>query len=333
MRRVHAVADGTPDSVEHDLSVMPGRVRRSLLNQLAEGERIIIRTRQSPQVLLLDLGWPLGALLVWWFLVVEAQVSTALSDIALVALLVALARLGWKEVERRHSWFVATNKRVLKHSGVITHKVPMMLLRKVTDMTYRRSLLGQIGGYGTIVFESAGQKQAIRELTFIPDPDAVTQALNAEIFGDRPRARRGDRDRSWPRMPKRPRRGRDDGPDEGPGGGGRPHGGGPRSDPDTGGVDVSPSGHPAPPRVEPETWYRSSTLRGPSRLGDTGEIPVVSADEADAWLRARHDEEDGSGPDGWAEARELRRDTTTSHSGDAAREIPLYPPREWVERD
>ena len=334
MRRVRAVSNGTPDSVEDDLAVMPRRVRQSLLNQLAEGERIIIRTRQSPQVLLPDAVWPALALAFWIFLVVEVGASPKLTDIVFVALLVALARVGWKEAQRRYSWFVATNKRVLKHRGIIIHKVPMMLLRKVTDMTYSRSVLGQIGNYGTIVFESAGQKQAIRELTYIPEPDAVAQALNAEIFGDRPRAKRQD-ERGWARRTKRPWRG-DDGSDDGPRGGG-PSGDGPRGGgdggprrgpeptaPGTGGVDVSPAGHPSPPPpTEPETWYRSSNLRGPSRLGDTGEIPAVSAEEAEAWLEARREQQRQAGRD--------RHDRWEDEQD--AREIPLYPPREWVDRD
>ena len=48
MRRVHAVTDGTPETVEADLAAMPRRVAKSLEHQLAEGERIVIRTRQHP---------------------------------------------------------------------------------------------------------------------------------------------------------------------------------------------------------------------------------------------------------------------------------------------
>ena len=58
------------------------------------------------------------------------------------------------------------------------------------------------------------------------------------------------------------------------------------------------------PRSSPQTWYRSSNLRPPSRLGDTGEIPVVRAEDPE----------------------------TDPYADDRVREIPLYPPRDWVDR-
>ena len=44
---------------------------------------------------------------------------------------------------------MATDKRFLLFFGFIRRKVAMMPLLKVTDMTYDRSLLGRIVGYGT----------------------------------------------------------------------------------------------------------------------------------------------------------------------------------------
>lgn len=315
MRRAHSVTDGTPDSVEVDLEAMPGRVARSLERQLAEGERIVIRTRQHPAVLVRRALWPVAALVVYLWFDTGLHVAEPLLRLTGVVLLVGLARLGWAELQRRYRWIVVTNKRILKHEGVLDVSVPMMRLTKVTDMTYRRTLLGELFGFGTIIIESAGQQQAIRELTFIPEPDHVNAALNSEIFGEKPRERRSDTGRSWPKLPRRPRR-RDDGPDDGGGGGGdgggdggppRGRGPGPQApgplDPGTGGVEVSPSGHPPMPRTSPETWYRSSNLRPLGRLGDTGEIPVVRAEDA---------------------RPSVERD-------DDVRAIPLYPPREWVD--
>lgn len=319
MRRHGAVVhDGTPETVEEDLRVMPGWARRSLIRQLAEGERIVIRTRQNPAVLARDALWPAGALVLWWWLVVDVKAAPALINVVEIVFWIGALRLGWLEVQRRFRWFVATNKRILKHEGVLTRSVPMMRLTKVTDMTYHRSALGEILGYGTIVIESAGQQQAIRDLTFVPDPDHVSAALNSEIFGEKPRTKKSGGGRSWPRIAptRRRRRDDDDGPDDGSGGGPpRGRGPGPRdNDPSgaDGGVDVSPSGHPPPPRVQPETWYRSSNLGAPRRLGDTGEIPVVHAAEGDR-----------AGPDPYDSGDE---------DPQAVREIPLYPPRDWVDR-
>ena len=223
-----------------------------------------------------------------------------------------------------------TNKRILKHEGVFDVSVPMMRLTKVTDMTYRHTIIGELLGYGEIIIESAGQQQAIRELSYIPDPDEVNAALNSEIFGEKPRQKRRRRgDRSWPTLPRR-RRG-DPPDDDGPGGGG-PRGGGPddggprdENPSGSGGVEVSSSGHPRMPRSSPQTWYRSSNLRPPSRLGDTGEIPVVRAGEPPATPR-------DALPFDQDEAAPAAAGDDTASADDRVREIPLYPPREWVDR-
>ena len=45
---------------------------------------------------------------------------------------------------------MATDKRLIMTYGLLTHKVAMMPLRKVTDMNYGRSLLGRMLGYGDL---------------------------------------------------------------------------------------------------------------------------------------------------------------------------------------
>ena len=93
----------------------------------------------------------------------------------------ALPRVEWYT-----DWFVATNKRVLLTYGVFTRKVAMMPLMKVTDMSYNRSVLGRLLGYGEFVLESAGQDQALRTVSFLPRPDELYEEICLEIFGSSP---------------------------------------------------------------------------------------------------------------------------------------------------
>jgi hypothetical protein len=93
-----------------------------------------------------------------------------------------LARLLWCLLDWSHNWFVATDKRLLLRYGLISHKVAMMPLLKVTDMSYVRSIPGQFLGYGKFVLESAGQDQALREVKWVPNPDQTYRDICAEIF-------------------------------------------------------------------------------------------------------------------------------------------------------
>jgi hypothetical protein len=50
-------------------------------------------------------------------------------------------------------------------------------------MSYNRSVLGRLLGYGEFVLESAGQDQALRTVSFLPHPDALYEEICLEIFG------------------------------------------------------------------------------------------------------------------------------------------------------
>jgi Bacterial PH domain len=107
-------------------------------------------------------------------------------DVIWLGWLALVLRLGFRAWEWRTDWFVATNKRVLLTYGVFTRKVAMMPLLKVTDMSYNRSILGRMIGYGEFVLESAGQDQALRTVSFLPRPDELYEEICQEIFGTSP---------------------------------------------------------------------------------------------------------------------------------------------------
>ena len=59
----------------------------------------------------------------------------------------------------------------------------MMPLRKVTDMTYERSVLGRLLGYGEFIMESAGQDQALSRVPYLPRPDSLYLEVSQLLFG------------------------------------------------------------------------------------------------------------------------------------------------------
>jgi hypothetical protein len=80
---------------------------------------------------------------------------------------------------------VVTSQRMLLAQGVITRKVNMMPLTKVTDMSFERSTLGRILGYGRFNLESAGQDQALKIVDYLPYPEQLYLEVCGLIFKDK----------------------------------------------------------------------------------------------------------------------------------------------------
>src|SRR5215472_1978111 len=70
-------------------------------------------------------------------------------------------------------YFTVTDKRMILVSGFMVRKVAMMPLARVTDMSFQRSALGRLLGYGEFIVESAGQEQALRTVNFLPHPEQL----------------------------------------------------------------------------------------------------------------------------------------------------------------
>jgi membrane protein YdbS with pleckstrin-like domain len=136
-----------------------------------------------------------------WGMLWEPILTTAGAFVLAVALLVAVdpnvrddlgwvwlpfvvlgARLLYKWLEWRARWFVMTDRRLLLLDGFLVHRVAMMPSEKVTDLGYERTPMGQILGYGTFIFETAGQDQALDRVTWIPRPDSRYRLIIASLF-------------------------------------------------------------------------------------------------------------------------------------------------------
>ena len=281
-----------------------GRLDRELERYLVPGETVVTVVRQHWFSQVRPIAIFVGLLFLATFVEAESPQTRGGAILANVFWYAALAGglyLLWRYLNWRHDWFVATDKRFLLFYGFLRRKVAMMPLTKVTDMTFDRSLLGRIIGYGTFLLESAGQDQALGHIEYVPEAERHYRAICTVLFGaDAP----VDPDDEWVEDGA-------DGDDDGPDGrGGRGRDGGPRGhgptgsgwddgwspDPDSGWEDTTMSGGDDGWRDEPyrrtpgirnpvrdrhdiapphETLYQSPDLVRASRTADTGEIPVI----------------------------------------------------------
>ncbi len=115
-------------------------------------------------------------------IVASSRTPGVVSTVVFVLWVLLVLRLLYRIFEWHHEVFLCTSSRLMLVHGLLTRKVDIMPMTKVTDMRYDRSLIGQIFGYGVFILESAGQDQALSRINFIPDPDAHYQQISAVIF-------------------------------------------------------------------------------------------------------------------------------------------------------
>ena len=157
----------------------PADVDRYLLPH----EQEVITVRKHPAVLLAPVAWAVVGL------VIAAVLSDTVlrHDSGLTWIIwaiwgVVFLRFLWAALNWSVDYFVVTSHRFIETSGLFTRKVAMMPLAKVTDMTFKRSFLGRLLGYGTFILESAGQDQALSRVDHIPYPEQLYLEVCALLF-------------------------------------------------------------------------------------------------------------------------------------------------------
>src|SRR5208282_1353968 len=158
----------------------PAAVNRYLL----PNEQQVITVRRHPAVLIGPSILTLGGLLVAAVLSATAlHGNDPLIAVVWLAWLVLFVRLVWKAINWAVDFFVVTSHRILLTSGVVTRKVNMIPLTKVTDMSFQRTLAGKLFGFGEFIVESAGQDQALRNIDHIPYPEQLYLEVCGMLFG------------------------------------------------------------------------------------------------------------------------------------------------------
>jgi hypothetical protein len=156
---------------------------RTLRKYVLPGERVVL-TRRSHWGKLMEpaLSTFVGFVVVAWLVEVSTEAVGQNAELLWWLWVALLVRFGWRVLDWRNEWFVATDKRMLLLYGLITKKVSMMPLVKVTDMRYSRSIVGRVFGYGEFLLESAGQDQALGRISWVANPDSTYRELCAIIF-------------------------------------------------------------------------------------------------------------------------------------------------------
>jgi len=161
---------------------VPASVNKYLLPH----ERQVITVHQHPAVLVGPIFQVLVGLAIagWLSSTVAHSNGTVIFVIWIIWGLVFL-RLAWKVFEWSVTYFVVTSQRFVLATGVVTRKVNMMPLAKVTDMSFQRSPMGRILGYGEFILESAGQDQALSNVDYLPYPEQLYLEVCGLIFKDK----------------------------------------------------------------------------------------------------------------------------------------------------
>ncbi|GAA1529073.1 hypothetical protein GCM10009678_08740 [Actinomadura kijaniata] len=161
-----------------DMVVFRDAGSRTVDRYLMSHEGRVIAVRRHPAVLLT----PVAVVVVG--LVACALLSAAVGTAWVWWLwVVTLGYLMWKVLAWSIEFFLVTEHRVMVIRGVLNRTVAMMPLAKVTDIKLERSLTGRLLGYGEFVMESAGQKQALRNVKFMPYPEQLYLEVSSVIFG------------------------------------------------------------------------------------------------------------------------------------------------------
>jgi len=158
----------------------------SVNKYLLPHERQVITVHQHPAVLVGPIFQVLVGLAIagWLSSTVAHSNGTVIFVIWIIWGLVFL-RLAWKVFEWSVTYFVVTSQRFVLATGVVTRKVNMMPLAKVTDMSFQRSPMGRILGYGEFILESAGQDQALSNVDYLPYPEQLYLEVCGLIFKDK----------------------------------------------------------------------------------------------------------------------------------------------------
>src|SRR5580765_1991066 len=140
---------------------------REIDEYLLATERRVIRVRLHWAAIWAEMTKTALFLLVMVLLQRMLPAGPVVDNLTFYPALVAVLRFSVVVIMWWTERYVITDKRMMMSTGLLTHKLGMMPLSKVTDLTFERSVGCRMLGYGTVVVESAGQIQAFERIKYV----------------------------------------------------------------------------------------------------------------------------------------------------------------------
>jgi hypothetical protein len=164
------------------LGELPPRASKDVEKYLLPDETAVIATRRHWAVLIEPTVKFLPVFVAGGWLLLLDPDNQVTSSAGLLVVLASLVYYGLRVSEWWMRHFIVSTRRVLLTSGVIARTVTLLPLRRITDLTWKETVPGQVLGYGTFRFESAGPVQALSEITFLPRADILYRRVSGLLF-------------------------------------------------------------------------------------------------------------------------------------------------------
>jgi membrane protein YdbS with pleckstrin-like domain len=153
---------------------------------LVSGERIILRQRQHPFVLLWSLRLAIiGLILALVLLILRAFMSSDLANgivgqaagiLTLLLVIGGLISLVWTAVRYRSQEYVITSRRIIHTEGVFNKKSTDSSLEKINDAVLTQSFFGRIFKFGDLEVLTASE-EGIERLRMLVDAIGFKKAM------------------------------------------------------------------------------------------------------------------------------------------------------------
>ena len=158
------------------------RFRRSRLHTyLLADEQVLVAQRQHWAALWMPMLVSVATIFV--VVMVNWRWSPSiLTDLLWWVLLGVAVWAGLKWLEWVRNWMIATDKRVMVNYGLLNQGVAMFSLSRVPDLTYTRSPLGRLLGYGQLEREGTSGDLSLHLVNFVEHPHDTYTTICAAIF-------------------------------------------------------------------------------------------------------------------------------------------------------